>query len=593
MINRTTKLRWRRKYRLKRRQVEDYSQQAEDHLDRHFFKRLNRINGVRRFIGSWLLLFVILIGISIAQTYGLSSYYQKLKPSPGGTYNEGIVGTFTNANPLFATSDVDTSVSKLIFPGLFKYNQSNQLVGDLAQSYASDARGQNYTVILKDNLKWQDGTPLTAQDVVFTYQTIENPDVGSPLFSDWQGVKVTALNGNTIQFSLPDPLSSFPYNMTNGIIPEHILSGVPADELRTATFNTTDPIGAGPFKLSEVDVLGSTPSTYEEQIGLSANPLYYGGAPKLDRFVENAFNNQTQMVDSFSKGELNGMAGLTTLPSKYKTDNSVVSYNIPLTAEVMVFFNTQQAPLNDAKVRQALVQGINENSVIAGLGYPVIPARSPLLPFQLGYNSQSLQQTTNLAEANQTLTADGWIMGTDGIRYKAGQPLQFTLFTQDNSEFDYVAGSLESQWKKIGVEAQVLPQQATDLQTIIQDRAYNSILYGISIGVDPDVFAYWDSSQALPNAVPGLNLSLYENATVDQSLEEGRTRTDPALRAAKYIPFLQEWVADAPALALYQPRYLYVTSGHLYGFSPTIINNGTDRFSDIDNWEIREIRTTD
>jgi hypothetical protein len=111
MINRTTKLRWRRKYRLKRRQVEDYSQQAEDHLDRHFFKRLNRINGVRRFIGSWLLLFVILIGISIAQTYGLSSYYQKLKPSPGGTYNEGIVGTFTNANPLFATSDVDTSVS--------------------------------------------------------------------------------------------------------------------------------------------------------------------------------------------------------------------------------------------------------------------------------------------------------------------------------------------------------------------------------------------------------------------------------------------------------------------------------------------------
>jgi peptide/nickel transport system substrate-binding protein len=181
---------------------------------------------------------------------------------------------------------------------------------------------------LKDSLKWQDGSPITAEDVVYTYQEIENPDVGSPLFNDWQGVKVTALNGNTIQFGLPGPLSSFPYSMTNGIVPEHILNSVEPAQMRTAPFNTTSPVGSGPFKLSAIDVLGSTPETTQQQIGLVANPLYYQGKPMLDQFVENAFNNQTQMINHFNSGALNGMAGLTTLSPKLQKNNSVFSYNI-------------------------------------------------------------------------------------------------------------------------------------------------------------------------------------------------------------------------------------------------------------------------
>lgn len=592
MIDRTTKLRWRRRYRSRRRQAEDYSQRAEEHLDRHFFKRLNRIVGVRRFVLSWLLLFVLLISITIAQTHGLSTYYQKLEPSAGGTYNEGVIGTFTNANPLFASTDVDNSVSKLIFPGLFKYNQADHLVGDLAQSYVTDSRAETYTVLLKDGLKWQDGQPITAQDVVFTYQTIENPDVGSDLFNAWKGVKVTAVNANTVKFTLPEPLSSFPYSMTNGIIPKHILGSVNPVQLRDLTFNTLNPVGAGPFKMSEVDVASNNPNDTEQQIGLDANPLYYGGRPKLDRFVIDAFNNQAQMINSFDNGELNGMAGLTSLPNNLKNNGGVYSYNIPLTAEVMVFFNTSQPILSDPQVRHALTQSINETNIINGLGYPVVAAKSPLLAFQLGYNPKILQLPTNVAIANQTLTNDGWIMSKSGIRYKAGEPLSFNLFTEDNSEFNYVSSSLKAQWRKVGANVQVLPQQPTDLQTIIGSRAYDSLLYGISIGVDPDVFAYWDSSQAQPNAVPGLNLSLYKSTIADQALEEGRTRTGDALRAAKYQPFLQAWQTDAPALALYQPRYLYVTKGQLFGFSPAMVNTGTDRYSNVDNWEISEVRTT-
>jgi len=592
MINRTTKLRWRRKYRVRRRQVEDYSQQAEEHLEKHFFKRLNRIVGVRRFVLSWLILAGLLISITIAQIHGLSAYYQTLKPTSGGTYNEGIVGTFSNANPIFATSDVDNSVSKLIFPGLFKYNQSDQLVGDLAQSYAVDSRGLTYTVILKDNLHWQDGVPITAADVVFTYQMIENPDVGSPLFNDWKGVKVTEVNGNTIQFSLEEPLSSFPETMTNGIIPKHILGNTDPLELRASTFNTTNPVGSGPFALSEIDVQGNTPQTYEQQIGLRANPEYYGGKPKLDQFVVYAFNNQPQMLSSFKSGVLSGMAGLTNLPQSIQNSTTVYSYNVPLTAEVMVFFNNSQPVMSDVKVRQALVQATDEPSIINGLGYPVIAAKSPLLPFQIGYNPKTLQLTTNIIAANQTLDQDGWVMGKNNIRYKAGQPLKFNMFTQDNSEFDYVSSQLQQQWRKIGADVQVFPQQPTDLQTVISTRAYDSLLYGISIGTDPDVFAYWDSSQAQANAVPGLNLSEFKDTIADQSLEEGRTRSEAALRSIKYQSFLQEWQSQSPALALYQPRYLYVTRGQLFGFTPTMFNVGTDRYSNVSNWEIREVRTT-
>ena len=592
MINRTTKLRWRRKYRLRRRQVEDYSQQAEDQIDKHFFKRLNRIVGVRRFVISWLLLFIILISISITQTYGLSSYYQKLQPTSGGSFTEGILGNFTNSNPLYASSNVDSSVSKLLFPSLFKYNQNNSLVGDLAQSYAVDDRGLNYTVILKDNLTWQDGKPLTSQDIVFTYNEIENPDVGSPLFNEWSGVKTIAINANTVKFTLPGPLSSFPYNMTNGIIPQHVLSKVQPLEMRSSPFNTTSPVGAGPFKLTAIDVAESTPETYMQKIGFKRNNLFYEGKSKLDRFVINTFNNQSQLVTSFNKGELNGIADLPAVPVGLNKGSDVIDYNIPLTAEVMVFFNTQQAVLSDVKVRQALVQAVDVNKIINGLGYPVIPSRSPLLPFQVGYSSTVLQLPTNLIAANQELDQNGWLISKNGIRFKNGIALSFNLYTQDNSEFSYVSKSLKTQWRKIGAKVEVLPQQATDLQNAIKNHGYDSLLYGISIGVDPDVFAYWDSSQALPNATPGLNLSLYKNSAVDSALEGGRTRIDPSLRAIKYLPFLNDWKNDAPALALYQPRYFYITRGFISGFTPTLMNIGTDRLSNVNNWEVREVRTT-
>lgn len=208
---------------------------------------MSRLGRVRRFIAIWVALIILLLGGLFIQIRRLQSYYLTNQPAPGGIYNEGILGSFTNVNPIYASGSVDSSVSRLVFAGLFTFNDKNQLVGELAKSYTVDARGTTYTVSLKDNLQWQDGKPLTAEDVVFTYTTIQNPDTKSPLASSWQGIKVAAIDKKTVSFTLPSILSAFPYSMVNGIIPKHVLGKVAPDQMRSVLFNTNSPIGSGPL----------------------------------------------------------------------------------------------------------------------------------------------------------------------------------------------------------------------------------------------------------------------------------------------------------------------------------------------------------
>jgi peptide/nickel transport system substrate-binding protein len=290
VIDRTTKLRWRRRYRQSRQQVEGLGAQADEHLETHFIKRISRLPEVRRFIFTWIAFILLLIVGVIFQARALESSYLTLQPAAGGTYAEGMVGNFTNANPLYASNTVDSSVSRLVFSGLLKYNQNNQLVGDLAERWQVDERGLHYTVRLRPNLVWQDGHPLTADDIVFTYQTIQNPDAKSPLANSWQNITITATDARTIEFILPNALSSFAYGLTNGIVPKHLLSGIPAAQLRSVAFNTVSPIGSGPFKWQAIEIHGDTPEERIQRIGFTANPSYHGGKPKLAAFVINTFH---------------------------------------------------------------------------------------------------------------------------------------------------------------------------------------------------------------------------------------------------------------------------------------------------------------
>lgn len=587
MIDRTTKLRWRRQFRRSKQQVEEFGTQTEDQLEKHFFTRLSRLTKVRRFVAAWVVLFVLLIGGVLYQTRTLGNHYLSATPTPGGIFTEGIVGTFTNVSPLYATGSVDGSVERLVFSGLFKADQNNKLVGDLAKNWQLDESGTIYTVTLKDNLKWHDGTELTSADVLYTYKMIQNPDAKSPLASSWQGIKVETPNKKTIVFTLPSILSAFPYSMTNGIVPKHLLADTPPSQLRSSPFNTRNPVGSGPFKWEAVEVVSADPDAREQRIALVPNENYVGGAPKIDKFIMRSFASEERLKDALVSREVNAAAGLSTMPDELKDDVATKAYNVPLTNEVMVFFKSSSDIFADPAVRRALVSGTKVGDILVNLGRPVLPAYGPLLKGQIGYDPTIKQQTGNIDAAKQALDAAGWKVGANGIRFKSKQPLTFMLTTQKNPVYDTVSKNLKDQWRELGVDVKVIKLEDQELQSALVGHTYDALLYGIALGADPDVFAFWHSSQADSRSASRLNFSEYKSPVADKALEGGRTRSEDFVRAVKYKPFLEAWQQDAPALALYQPRYLYVARDSFYGFSPTSMNSGADRFNNVEEWMVR------
>jgi peptide/nickel transport system substrate-binding protein len=593
MQYRLTKLRFRRRLRKGQKRAEDIGSQAGENLNQHFFKRFEKLSLVKRFLFAWLALSALLIAVLIAQNLWLSRYYQTTQPVPGGIYKEGVIGRFTTANPLFATSDADATVSRLVFAGLLAYDQHGALVPALANDWTVDEKGSTYTIHLKPNLTWQDGQALTSEDVLFTYKTIQNPDVQSPLKSAWEGIEVTAPDKNTVVFKLPGGLAAFPTSLTTGIVPQHLLKDIKPSALRSADFNTVNPVGAGAFKWDAIDVKGNgTPQDTEVRVALNPFAGYALGEPNLKKFVINIFAEKQQMIDQFKAGQLNGIEGLTDMPKEIKNKKGMVTNNLTAQAANMVFFKTSSGVLADGAVRNAIVKASNVPEVTKQLDYAPRLIRSPILPGQVAYDPTVLQSKFDLNAAKQSLDAAGWAVGSNGVRAKGNQKLVFTLTVANTQEYRQVAEKLKQQWAKAGVKVDVQYLDANDFQNALSNHSYEAILYGIAIGSDPDVFVYWDSTQADIRSANRLNLSEWKNPTADAALEAGRTRVDPQLRAIKYKPFLQEWVKDSPALALYQPRVLYPTNGPVYGLTSKPVNSAIDRFNGVQVWQIKTAKVT-
>jgi peptide/nickel transport system substrate-binding protein len=582
--------RFRRQLKRQQRQVEHLSANAEETLERNFWRRLAHLQTVRRFVAGWIVLMALIIGCLVAQFQSLSNYYQKLEPVPGGIYTEGMVGSITNINPIYATNDVDRSLSRLLFAGLLTYDANGKLVPCLASSYQVAADSKTYTVHLKHGLTWQDGKPITASDVAFTFNTIKDPDAQSPLLSAWQRIAITTPDPYTVQFVLPSALADFPYMLTTGIVPKHLLAVINPVDLRSADFNTITPVGAGPFMWHGLQVSGNNPADSEEQVALLPFSHYVLGEPKLDEFIMRAYTSEDHLRQVFQSGQLSAAAGLSSVPAD-KPDGTQV-HSLIMSAGTYVFFKTTSGVLADAKVRQALVLASKPDDILGSLGYMTRPVVSPLLAGQLAFNKAYAQKTGDLTAARLLLQQDGWLPGTNGIFTKNNQPLTFNMIATDTPEYQKVTDRLRSQWRALGAKVHVQLVTTNDYNSVLANHDYDATLYGIAIGQDPDVYAYWDSSQADVRSNNRLNLSEWNNKTADDALESGRTRLDPRLRAVKYAPFLQAWQQDAPALGLYQPRFLYLTRGTVYGLTTQQIDVGTSRYNGIQNWEIRSARVT-
>lgn len=581
MKNKLSKSHFKRRIRANRRKLSGVGQQINKDIDRHVFRRWSNLVYARRFLIGWVSLLLILIFGVIVQTTALSKHYLEPKPVAGGILTEGMIGTMTNGNPMYATDSVDKSVAKLVFSSLLTYDDQGKLVGDLAKSWGMESNARVFTVKLKDNAKWHDGKPVTTDDVVFTYSTIQNPAAKSPLSSTWKGVKIEKVDNTTVKFTSPSPFVPFPNLLTDGIVPAHILRDKDPGSLRSDTYNTTELIGSGPFKYEGAEMVGSN-----QEIKLVKNDDYYRSEVKLDGFSIKTYENQDELQKALESKKVDSAGGFKLKDSEIFTD---YSYPFVLNSATMFFLKTTAPNLTDTKVRQALVKATNVNEINKTLGYQAVQVREPILNDQTGYNSEYWQFAHNPDEAAKLLDEAGWKIPQNGkYRVKDGKELSLKLVSENNEIYPSIATELQKQWEKIGVRLDVSFVTADQItQTYIPNHEYDVCLYGINIGSDPDVYAYWHSSQANSGSAR-LNLSEYKSSTTDLALESGRSRAKDDLRAAKYKSFLSSWKNDAPAIGLYQPRYLYLSNKPIYQIVDTRrLNNPEDRYNNVNEWMVK------
>ena len=502
------------------------------------------------------------------------------QPVAGGTFTQAAIGTVKVLNPVLPESSPATDINRLIFSGLTRYDSQRHLQPDLATSWRVSPDGRTYTFTLRTGVKWQDNVPFTADDVAFTIAAIQNPDSRSPLASSWQGVTVATPNQSTVAFTLPAPLNSFMDSTTLGIVPRHLLEQVDPASLREDDFNR-HPIGTGPFQLTTF-----APSAGE--VELVANPNYYLGKPKLEAFNFRFYDTTGAAITAYAQHQV-------TSPGRIlATDTSQASHlqhltlmPLSLPSETTLFFNTVDPTLKDSTLRSIISAALNRATIVSGpIGGQGIAVTQPLLPGQLGYTAKYAPIMLKPATAEAELDAAGYTVGPGGIRQKNGTALAFQLVTADDPGFTAVATTIASQLKPLGIKVSVKTASLDDLQqTYMRPRNFQLLLFGFNIGADPDVYAFWHSSQAKD---PGINLSGYSSPAADAALESARIKTDPALRAAKYEVFLKAWNTDAPAAVLYQSQYVYGVADSVMGITAHDLVVSSDRFYDVQNWTVRQ-----
>ena len=585
VISHATRLRIRRLLRRKRRTVVNVGQRIADVFDEQLIAKFGKLKRVRRFALGWIILSGLLVTATIMQTVGLSSAYQVNRPVPGGAYHEGIVGSFSTANPLYATGAVDIAVSRLVFAGLLKLDDTNSFIGDLAEHYERDDTGKIYTVHIRPHSLWHDKQPLTADDVVFTYNLIKNADARSPFAAGLRGVEVAKIDELTVRFTLPSALVTFPNSLTIGLLPQHILGSQAPVALRNASFNTDKPIGAGPFQWQQIMIEKSAQNT-KAVLTLDAFSEYHAGKPRLDKFVLHTYQNQDSLLKAFQNREIYGASELRlpSTDSKMRSLDTSKQYAFQSTAATMVFLNTSaNSPLQDKTVRHGLSYAIDRNAVIKALGQTLRTVREPVLVTSFAFDIQYAAPLYDTKKSADTLQAGGWIQAKDGFRYKDGRKLTFRVYCEDTPDNVTITDELKKQWKLVGADVIVTTQPSIYFKTTLQTRSYDAVLHSISIGNDPDVYAYWHSSQADGN---GMNFANWKSKEADTSLEAGRTRQDESQRKIKYKPFLRAWNEDVPAVPLFRPKFYYATHGPVYGLQEHVLNTDADRYFSVHQWMI-------
>lgn len=557
------------------------------HARKFITTRLDNIRTVRRYVIGWLLLVGVMIMAVGAQFMWFRDSYQQVGAASGGTYAEAALGPIETLNPLYATSSAEISASRLMFSSLYAYDTTGHLHSDLASSIQAQPGATVYTVTLRPDVRWHDGTQLTAKDVAFTLNLIKNPETRSPLRINWRDIGIEAKDDATVEFKLPATYAAFPTALTFPVLPEHILKGVAPSAVRENTFSRT-PVGSGPFSFRLLQ--SASGEAQHKVVHMVANERYYEAAPRVNRFEIHAYDTQDAIVRALRTGEVSAATDITGVDISQVDAHNYEIVSQPINSGVYALLNTTSPLLKERGIRKALQAGTDTKAIRDSIGVPVPALDTPFVAGQVRGMNDVIIPPYDPARAAAILDAEGWVL-KDGNRQKGEQKLSLTVMTTKNQQYEKAVDVLASQWRRLGITVQTTVVNPNDpstnfVQDTLQPRNYDVLLYELFIGADPDVYAYWHSSQTVAN---GYNFANYTNKVADDALASARSRLEPDLRALKYVTFARQWIDDAPAIGLYQATSEYAYNKHIRSIDTSSkLVSSYDRYANVLDWSVNQ-----
>lgn len=533
-------------------------------------------------------LFAVLVGF--ASLYSLYALQQTLLvevPTYGGILKEGVLGSPRFINPLLAISDADRDLSALTYAGLMGIAGNGELTPVLAEGYTLSEDGKTYTFTLRKNITFSDGTPITAEDVVFTVQKAQNSALKSNKYADWSGVTVSSVDLETVRFTLAKPYAPFLGLTTLGILPSRLWKNV-SDEEFPFSILQSNPVGAGPFKVANVS---RGQSGLIESISLVANQQYVLGRPYLDGINFVFYSRAEDLANAVKNRTVESAYDVPILPTTQTSDKQKSTLMTSPYARVFgVFWNQNEKQVYArVEVRKALSLALNRKDIIDSvLGGHATAIMGPTPPGGSIQQAPVTQFENPTIAAAEVLEKAGWVY--DGstrvwtLKTSGGKQTldNITLRTSNVPELKDVAIEVKHDWEQLGISVNIELYEPGDLsQNVIRPRKYEALLYGMVIGRDQDLYAFWGSNERND---PGLNIALYANKSVDALLESVRGFSDQKTRDSNLQKIEDIIATDYPAAFIYSPNFIYMTPVDVRGITLPQIIVPADRFATVASW---------
>lgn len=512
----------------------------------------------------WLMTFCCLLAIGACdrRDQELSVQAEDAPPAAGDTILIGSGADAVTLLPVLASDSTSADINGLVYNGLVRYDKNLEIEGVLAESWEVSEDNRVLTFHLRRDVLWHDGAPFTADDVLFTYELLVDPETPTAYADRYRQVaEAQVLDRYTFRVRYYEPLAPALISWAFPVHPRHLLEGV---EL-TRTALASRPVGTGPYRL--VDWRRG------ERIVLEANPDYFEGPPYIHRVLYRVIPDSTTMFLELQSGGLDYM-GLTPLQYAMQTDTPAFrrrfrKYRYPAFAYTYLGYNLQRPLFQDRRVRQALSYAIDKQEIIDGvlLGLGQV-ADGPYTPGSWVHHPQLRQYDYNPGRARELLAEAGWSDGNgDGFLERDGRPLAFTIVTNQGNDQRVKAGEIiQRRLAEVGVQVRLrVVEWATFLNEFINPGNFDATILGWSGGIDPDVYNVWHSSKTGPGE---LNFIGFKNEEVDELLEQGRRTFDLQERQRIYRRFQEILAEEQPYTFLYVPESLPVVAARFRGIEP-------------------------